>query len=67
MRWAVCTGEGQGRSCKDMQSSVAGGMEHQEEEGDRKDNVLATLLQSPKCLAQKHILKFSKWDTIIKV
>lgn len=49
-----------------MQSSVAGGTEHQEEEGDRKDNVLATLLQSPKFLAQKHILKFSKWDTIIK-
>lgn len=49
-----------------MQSSVAGGTERQEE-GDRKDNVLATLLQSPKFLAQGHILQFSKWDTIIKM
>ena len=49
-----------------MQSGVAGGTERQEE-GDRKDNVLATLLQSPKFLAQGHILQFSKWDTTIKM
>lgn len=42
--WCVQV-QGQGRSCKDTQSSVAGGKVHQEEEGDRNDNVLATSLQ----------------------